>query len=144
MKTNTLAKEYQDGENIVRQGDRGDQVYVVQDGFVEVLGEYEGMNYQLTILGAGDFFGEMALFERGIRGATVRALGPARVLTIEKRDFLGRIKEDPAQAIRLVETLSARIRQSNQQVVQLRSLLFESGIPADIGSARVNYPTGLL
>lgn len=139
MKTNTLGKEYKDGEVIVQQGDRGNQIFIVQDGLVEVLREYDGVNYQIATLEEGDFFGEMAVFERISRAATVRALGPARVLSIDKADFLRRVKEDPSLAFHLVEVMSARIRQLGQEVVEFRDLLFQHRIPADIGSARIDH-----
>jgi len=138
MRPNTLGKEYQDGETIVQQGDNGDQIYIVQEGVVEVVKDYDGINYQLAILGEGDFFGEMAVFERITRAATVRALGHARVLTIDKADFLRRVKEDPSLAFHLVEVMSARIRRLGREIVEFRNLLFEHGIPADIANARVD------
>lgn len=61
-------------------------------------------------MGADEIFGEMALFEEETRTATIRALGPARVLTIDKRNFLGGISEDPSLALRVVQTMSHRIR----------------------------------
>ncbi|HEX6268925.1 MAG TPA: cyclic nucleotide-binding domain-containing protein [Anaerolineales bacterium] len=139
MKTNTLGKEYKDGEVIVQQGDKGDQIFIVQEGLVEVLREHDGVHYQIATLEEGEFFGEMAVFERIARAATVRALGPARVLTIDRTDFLRRIKEDPGLAFHLVEVMSARIRQLDQQVAAFRNLLFEHGIPPDIGNARISH-----
>ena len=138
MKTNMLGKEYKDGEVIVQQGDPGEHIYIIQEGIVEVLREYEGTEYQIATLQEGEFFGEMAIFERSSRAATVRALGPARVLTLDRADFLRRVKEDPSLAFHLVEVMSARIRELGQQVTEFKSLLFENGIPADIGTARQN------
>ena len=142
MKTNTLGKEYQDGEIIVQPGEKGDQIFIVQEGLVEILREQDGINYQIATVEKGDFFGEMAVFERIDRAATARALGPTRVLTIDKADFLRRLKEDPALAFHLVEVMSARIRQLDRQVAEFRSLLFEYGIPADIGNARLDRREG--
>jgi CRP-like cAMP-binding protein len=61
-------------------------------------------------MGADEIFGEMALFEQETRTATIRAVGPARVLTIDKKNFLGGIHEDPSLALRVVKTMSHRIR----------------------------------
>jgi CRP/FNR family cyclic AMP-dependent transcriptional regulator len=116
METGTLGKAYRNGEIIVRQGDAGDCMYVVQAGQVEVLKTDEKRETRLAVLGPGDFFGEMAIFEREVRSATVRALGEARVLTVDKRTFLGRIHEDPSLAYRLVQTLSQRIRRLNAEL----------------------------
>lgn len=105
-----LGKVYRDGDLIVRQGDIGDCMYVIQDGRVEVIAEHDGEEIRLRELGKNDFFGEMAIFEDEIRTATVRAVGDARVLTIDKKNFLSGIHEDPSLAFRIVETMSHRIR----------------------------------
>lgn len=105
-----LGKVYPDGELIVRQGEVGDCMYVIQDGTVEVIAEHDGEEIRLRELGRNDFFGEMAIFENEIRTATVRAVGDARVLTIDKKNFLSGIHEDPSLAYRIVETMSHRIR----------------------------------
>ncbi len=73
------------------------------------------------MLGEGDFFGEMALFEREARSATVRALGEVRVLTVDKRTLLRRINEDPSLAFRIVQKMSGRIRELNTEVVRLKA-----------------------
>jgi CRP-like cAMP-binding protein len=120
MRTGELGKIYQDGENIVRQGEIGDCMYVIQEGQVEIISENNGEEVRLAIRGAGDFFGEMAIFERTVRSATVRALGPARILTIDKKKFLRRIQEDPTLAFRIVEIMSRRIRELSEEVSQLK------------------------
>ena len=48
--------------------------------------------------------------EEEVRTATIRAVGIARVLTVDKRNFMGGIHEDPSLALRLVKTMSHRIR----------------------------------
>ena len=57
-----LGRTYGDGEAIVRQGDTGDCMYVVQRGTVEVVRETPEGEVRLAVLGEGDVFGEMALF----------------------------------------------------------------------------------
>lgn len=118
-----LGKIYHDGEVIVKQGDEGDCMYIIQSGQVEVLKEIDGRKVQLALRGEGDFFGEMALFEHEARMATVRALGTARILTIDKKNFLRRIHEDPSLAYYLVKKMSARIRQLSEEVMRLENLL---------------------
>ena len=121
METSELGKVYQDGEVIVRQGDVGDSMYVIQDGKVEVFTEQGGVEVHLAIHGPGAFFGEMALFDRDVRSATVRALGEARILTIDKKNFMRRVHEDPSLAFRIVETMSLRIRELVAEVTRLKS-----------------------
>jgi CRP-like cAMP-binding protein len=105
-----LGKEYKEGEVIFHQGDVGNTMFVIQDGEVEAVAESNGEEYRLRSMGPNEFFGEMALFEKAVRTATVRAIRPTRVLTIDKKNFLGGIHEDPSLAFRIVETMSHRIR----------------------------------
>jgi len=117
MTQGALGRLYRDGEDIVRQGEDGQCMYVVQSGQIRVLGERDGREVELAVMGEGEFFGEMALFERQRRSATVRAKGDARVLTIDKRTLLQRIQADPSLAFRIIETLSRRVRELNGQVI---------------------------
>ena len=70
----------------------------------------------LAQLDEGDFFGEMALFEREVRSTTVRALGEVRVLIVDTRTLMGRIQEDLSIALRIIEKLCSRIRQLDTQI----------------------------
>ncbi|MGB6122025.1 MAG: cyclic nucleotide-binding domain-containing protein, partial [Bacteroidota bacterium] len=72
----------------------------------------------LAIREEGDFFGEMAVFEREKRMATVRAMGTVRVLTVDKKNLLRRFQEDPSLAFRIVETMSHRIRELSEKVTR--------------------------
>lgn len=110
MKRFALGKRYRDGQVIVQQGERGDAMFVIQSGRVEVVQLSEGGEQHLAFLETGDFFGEMAVFEEQDRSATVRANGEARVLRVDKKTLLRRIKEDPLLAVNLLQTMSHRIR----------------------------------
>jgi len=113
MTTGALGKLYADGEVIVRQGEAGNCMYVIQGGQVEVLLRKGDSDVCVAVLGEGDFFGEMALFDQEVRSATVRARGEVRLLTLEKKSFLRRIHEDPSLAFRIMEKMSHRIRELN-------------------------------
>ena len=121
MGTGELGRVYNDGEVIIRQGEAGDCMYEIQGGKVEVIQDKGGKEICLAVLGKGDFFGEMAIFEHDVRSATVRALGEVRALTIDKRTFLRRITEDPSLAFRIVERMSHRIREMNNKLVRLKT-----------------------
>jgi CRP-like cAMP-binding protein len=121
--TGALGRVYQDSEVIVRQGEVGDCMYVIQEGQVEVVVEKGGEEMRLAVRGEREFFGEMAIFEHEVRMATVRALGQARVLTVDKRNFLRRIHEDPSLAYRIIQTMSRRIRELSDEVAQLKGLV---------------------
>ena len=70
MNTGAVGKVYQDGQVIIRQGEKGDCMYVILDGQVEIVTEKDGHEMRLAVRNAGDFFGEMAIFEREVRGVT--------------------------------------------------------------------------
>ena len=116
MGKGALGKVYADGTDIVRQGDEGDCMYVVQTGRVEVVQSTDIGEQHLAFLETGDFFGEMAVFEKETRSATVRAAGDARVLKVDKKTLLRRIREDPLLAVNLLQTMSHRIRELNAEV----------------------------
>lgn len=119
MVRGALGKIYADGEVIIRQGRTGESMYVVQSGRVEVIQHStEGREQHLAYLDAGDFFGEMSVFEKEVRSATVRAAGEARVLKIDKKTLLRRIREDPLLAVNLLKTMSHRIRFLNEEIAR--------------------------
>jgi len=115
-----LGKSYGDGEDITRQGDVGDCMYVIQQGKVQVLVEKGGVETPLRVANEGEFLGEMAIFDHEERSATLRALGEARLLTIDKKNFLKRIHKDPSLAFRIVQTMSKRVRDLSDQVAYLK------------------------
>jgi CRP-like cAMP-binding protein len=115
-----LGKRYRDGETIIRQGDMGDCMYVVQSGRVEVVQLSEHGKQHLAFLDSGDFFGEMSVFEKEVRSATVQSAGDACVLKVDKKTLLRRIREDPLLAVNLLQTMSHRIRDLNEEVAHHR------------------------
>jgi CRP-like cAMP-binding protein len=116
-----LGKTYGDGEVITRQGDTGDCMFVIQHGKVQVLVEKDGFETPLRVASEGEFMGEMAIFDREERSATLRALGEARLLTIDKKNFLKRVHKDPSLAFRLVQTMSQRVRDLSDEVARLKA-----------------------
>jgi len=119
-----LGRIFEDGEVIVRQGEPGANMFVVQRGRVEVVRESpNGEDVLLALLGPGDVFGEMAIFERRPRSATARAVGETTVLTVDRRAFLRRVQEDPSLAFNILKAMSERIRQLDGELAVLRSCL---------------------
>ena len=120
MEAGALGREYADQEVVCRQGERGDCMYVIQAGRAEVLREEDGAEVVVGELTTGDVFGEMAIFEREPRSATVRVKGQARLLTLDKRAFLRRVHEDPSMAFHILQRMSFRIRTLNQELSRLK------------------------
>lgn len=121
--TAVLGRAYADGETVTRQGDAGECLFVVQEGEVEIVAEHDGRETVLRTAGRNEILGEMAIFEHRPRSATIRAKGPARILTLDKRNFLRRINEDPSLAFRMIETMSHRVRDLSAEVVELEERL---------------------
>ncbi len=83
-----LSKEhFEPGQEVFRQGDLGDRIYIIQEGTAEVLREEGGREESIAELGPGQFFGEMALLNETVRGATIRCTEAMTVLSLPKKDF---------------------------------------------------------
>lgn len=80
-------EHFEPGEEIFRQGDLGDRIYIIANGQAEVVREDAGREVSLARLGPGEYVGEMALLNQTTRNATVRCLSPLDVLSIHKREF---------------------------------------------------------
>lgn len=120
MELGALGKEYADRDVICCQGEPGDWMYVIQAGRAEVVREGDGTEVALGELAAGDVFGEMAIFDRQPRSATVRAKGTARILTLDKRSFMRRVHEDPSLAFRILQKMCERIRSLDEDLARAR------------------------
>ena len=118
MNEGALGKHYRDGEVIVSKGEVGNCMFVIQEGNAEVYTVQGTKDVRLAVLGTGDFFGEMAIIDREVRSANVRALGDVRVLTVDKKTFLSRVHDDPSLAYRIMQKLSARIRELDHALTE--------------------------
>lgn len=121
LETEVLGRLYMDGETIINEGEAGDCMYVIQSGKVEVLKLRDGKMVHLSELGKGDFFGEMALFDREMRSATVCASGDVRILTVDKKTLFKRIQEDPSMTFRILEKMSNRIRKLSDHTIRIKA-----------------------
>lgn len=96
------------GEVVVRQGERGAELFIIAGGQADVSVLERGEERSLRKLKPGDFFGERALLEGGIRTATVRALTPMRLLVFGERTFWGELAGPIAWQRRVREALNER------------------------------------
>jgi CRP/FNR family cyclic AMP-dependent transcriptional regulator len=100
------------GRAIVKEGATGTGLHVLLDGETKVVvGERTRQR-----LGPGDFFGEIALLDRGPRMATVVAETPVRTLSLSSWNFRAALKEHPSMAIKMLEELARRVRTANVSV----------------------------
>ena len=120
------------GENIVREGDAGDSMYVIRSGTCEVLKQgADGDPQRLTALTEGAFFGEMSLLTGEKRAATVRAAEDVRVVEIGKHEFSRILLAEPEFAATVADVLASRQQglqtaaATRQEPTALRSSLRE-------------------
>lgn len=105
---------------IFQEGEPGDFLLVILSGKVKVIiSGKDGEEFILTLLGPGSFFGEMALLEGGYRSATVMTVEPSVFLQIEKKDFSELLKRQPRIALKILNSLSQRLRKATEQIRSL-------------------------
>jgi CRP/FNR family cyclic AMP-dependent transcriptional regulator len=114
-----FGQELQAGTVIFREGEEGDQMFIVQGGRVKVSRSIGGKEQLLAVLGKGDFFGEMALVTRERRTATVTTLEPVRLLAFDREGFLGMINKNPKIALNIIDKLCRRLANANQHLRHL-------------------------
>lgn len=85
--TGVAHEHFEPGQEVFRQGDLGDRIYIIAQGEAEVIRQDRGRELTLAQLGPGEYFGEMALLNQTTRNATVRCVTPLDVLSIHKREF---------------------------------------------------------
>ncbi len=103
-------EHYEPGDDIFRQGDLGDRLYIIIKGRCDVLRVIDGREQTLANLGPGEYFGEMALLNQTTRGATIRCTEGLDVLSLRKGDFGALVTHLPA------------LRESFEKVVDRRNL----------------------
>jgi CRP-like cAMP-binding protein len=123
MGNGDLGRLYQDNDILCREGENGDHMFVIQQGAVEVVTSNGGSETSLAVLKEGSIIGEIAIFEKVPRSATVRAVGEVRALTVDRKNLLRRVSEDPTLALRVIRSLSGRVRDLTAKVRDLNDEL---------------------
>ena len=104
-----------DGDTIIRQGETGEECYLLRSGRAEVLAQRtQGGERNLATLGPGSLFGEAALLTDEPRNATVRALDPCTLLSLRRADLLEVIGEDRQTGEQMLKL--ARLRDRPRRV----------------------------
>ena len=117
MTQNMHVERFANGERIVKQGTRGDAMYVVNSGKVRIFRDSDGDETTLAVLEPGAFFGEMALFDNAPRSANAAAVGDAEVRIVTKSDFQA-LDCDPLLRD-MLRTMAARLREVDQDFEKL-------------------------
>ena len=113
-------RAYPKNSVILFEDDPGDALYVVAEGQVKVvlIGE-DGREVILSVLGSGEFFGEMALIDDEPRSAHVIAMEDSNLLVLRREEFQGILRQSPGIAVALLRELSRRLRRVDEKVGSL-------------------------
>jgi uncharacterized membrane protein len=106
--------EYAIGDVIFRQGDEGSSLFVIEEGAVEIAyGEGAGKVVLATLFN-GQYFGELSLFDGAPRSATATAVKLTHVIRLDRHDLVDFVHKNPAAALRIIEEMGDRLRQTNE------------------------------
>jgi CRP-like cAMP-binding protein len=107
------------GDRIFSQGELGTEMFIIQDGVVEIIKHIGGESHVLSHLEKGDFFGEMAVLEAMPRTADAVAVSEVRVVAINGSRFDEMLRKNPEVAVRIIRKYSKRLREANTLLEKL-------------------------
>ena len=118
---------YADGEVVFREGDAGDELFMLLSGIMHVYVERDNNVISYNRLQAGEFFGEMALLEDVPRSAIVQAEAPSTCLTLSRQGFMDLMNRHPQTVFKIMKGLVPRLRRTNVQLQEYATRL--AGMP---------------
>jgi CRP-like cAMP-binding protein len=107
---------FPEGHVLFREGDHGEDMYIVQSGKVAIKKKVRDGETVLAVLEKGDFFGEMAMLERLPRSASAEMQEAGDLIVISGDMFGDMIKSNPEIAVRMLRKQSIRLRDTNKQL----------------------------
>jgi CRP-like cAMP-binding protein len=137
------------GSILFKEGDDGEHLYVIIDGKLKLgTSSGDGRENLLSILGPGEMFGELSLFDPGPRTSTATAVTDAKLLSLSHEKVIPWLKQNPEVSLQLLTRLSQRLRRTNEAV---GDLVF-SDVPGRVAKALIDLgdrfgkttPEGLL
>lgn len=140
-------QEFEMGDVIYREGDLGQELYIVRSGKVEIIRTMGDGDVLLDTIGENGFFGEMSLFGEPKRTTNARAVDDCQLLVINKRMLEAQFRQVPDWLVTMIKTIASRILTTGKGVkVQfdvsleysilniINMLLADIGQPQDKGS----------
>ncbi len=115
--------EFQPGEQICQQGERGDAAFIILEGEADVFVETEEGPLRVARLGRNDIIGEIAILCDVPRTATVIAASPLVTLRISKDAFFNLVTQFPEVAIGVMHELASRLHQTTQRLTEASARL---------------------
>jgi CRP/FNR family cyclic AMP-dependent transcriptional regulator len=104
---------------ICREGEEGDEMYIIQKGKVRVSKDFAGTPHLISVLEKGDFFGEMALVTRIRRSATVTAIDSVELLVFNREGLLNTITRNARIALTIIDKLCRRLQAAHLKIQHL-------------------------
>jgi CRP/FNR family transcriptional regulator len=127
----SISRTFRAGEVVFREGDGGDTCYIVRSGLARAVRQHsDGRSITLSHFGAGDIFGELAMFDEEPRSATVDVLDAAEVVAIPGRDMQRLMREYPEIAVKLNTALAQRLRATNERLARQSFQTVQSRVAA--------------
>jgi len=114
-----LGKVFPPGTMLFKEGETGREMYVIQSGKVKISKQVRGEEQILAMLGAGEFFGEMAILNNKPRSATATVVEESKILVIDPKTFELMLKNNIEIAIRMIKKLSQRLQEADDQIESL-------------------------
>jgi CRP/FNR family cyclic AMP-dependent transcriptional regulator len=132
---NMVSVKISKGTILFAEGDGGDQLYVIAEGKLKLgTSSGDGRENLLSILGPGEMFGELSLFDPGPRTSTATAVTDAKLLSLGQEKLLPWLAENPKVALQLLARLAQRLRRTNEAV---GDLVF-SDVPGRVAKALID------
>lgn len=114
-----LIEEFEDGECIFEEGANDRDLYIVQEGRVQIRKQTPAGVMEMAEFKKGDFFGDMSLLQSFPRYAGAYAKGTTRLLVLKPAGFLLKIRRDPTFAFEMLQQMSYRVKVSNDRLLEL-------------------------
>ena len=108
------------GDTLFHEGEPGNQLFVIVDGKIKLgASSGDGRETLLAVLGPGEMFGELSLFDPGPRTSTATALTPAHLMALGHDDLMPWLRGRPEVARSLLLALAKRLRRTNEAMADL-------------------------
>jgi CRP/FNR family transcriptional regulator, cyclic AMP receptor protein len=114
-----FGKKIPAGTVLFHEGDRGEDMYIIQSGKVKISKHIRGVEKTLATLEKGEFFGEMAILNDKPRSASAETVEDCELLLIDRKTFDTLIRGNAEIAVRFIKRLADRLRETNEQMEAL-------------------------
>ena len=120
LRNSMVALKLNKGQTLFKAGQEGDRLYVVVQGKIKLgTSTNDGRENLLSILGPGEMFGELSLFDPEPRTSTATAVTDARLVSLAHDAVIGLVTSNPQTSLELLRRLAQRLRKSNEVLADL-------------------------